>query len=131
MNFDTDFIVRIVVALLSVVFIFRDFISYCKQKINERFAFGWGVFGLAVFLACVVPQWSGWSTALSGSTYAVIIVLGVLLTSILFSLSQLISQLTAKNQELAMQVSLLNNENARMLRTIKEITGKDVLDTEK
>lgn len=131
MKIEVDLIIRIVVAALSLILLARDFISYCKQKINEMFAFGWGVFALAMFLVCVIPAWSGWSRALSGTTFAVLIVLATLLICILFSLSKLISQLTAKNQELAMQVSLLNNENARMLRVIKELTGKDVLDTEK
>ena len=39
-----------------------------------------------------------------------------------------ISSLSLKTQELAMQVSLLNQENERMLKALSELTGKDVRD---
>lgn len=124
----TDLIIRIIVAVIAVVILWVDFRTYCKQKINEQFAFGWGVFGFLLFLVCVIPGISGWSRVFEAEVYAVIIVLGLIFYAVLFGMSKAVSQLVAKNQELAMQVSLLNNENANMLRTIKKITGKDVLD---
>lgn len=42
----------------------------------------------------------------------------------MFYLSQVISQLIRKNQELAMQVSLLNQENERILRELRDLTTK-------
>ena len=41
-----------------------------------------------------------------------------------YELSALISSLAMKNQELAMQVSLLNQENERILSELSELTGK-------
>ncbi len=45
-----------------------------------------------------------------------------------YELSVQISSLSLKTQELAMQVSLLNQENERMLKALSELTGKDVRD---
>jgi hypothetical protein len=43
----------------------------------------------------------------------------------MFYLSQAISQLIRKNQELAMQVSLLNQENESILRELRELMAKN------
>lgn len=55
------------------------------------------------------------------AVFVVAVLLGVLLVSGLFGLSRVISVLVMKNQELAMQVSLLNQENESILR---ELTAK-------
>ena len=59
---------------------------------------------MAMFLVGAVAVWSG------------------------YELSVQISSLSLKTQELAMQVSLLNQENERMLKALSELTGKDVRD---
>ena len=59
---------------------------------------------VAMFLVGAVAVWSG------------------------YELSVQISSLSLKTQELAMQVSLLNQENERMLKALSELTGKDVRD---
>lgn len=123
-----DLIVRIVMAVIAIGILWVDFNTYCKQKINEQFAFGWGVFALCLFLATVIPGVNNWTKQFDTEVYIVLIVLGLIFFAVLFGMSKLVSQLATKNQELAMQVSLLNNENANMLRAIKKLTGKDVLD---
>lgn len=49
---------------------------------------------------------------------AIVIFLGILLVLSLFGFSQAISVLVMKNQELAMQVSLLNQENESILQEL-------------
>ena len=43
----------------------------------------------------------------------------------LFKISEYVSVLSRKNQELAMQVSLLNQENERILTELQQLTGKN------
>lgn len=123
-----DLIVRIIVAVVSLGILWIDFKTYSRQKINEQFAFGWGVFALCLFLVTIIPGVNNWTKLFGLGVYIVLIILGLIFFAVLFGMSKLVSQLAAKNQELAMQVSLLNNENANMLRAIKKLTGKDVLD---
>lgn len=124
----SDLIVRIIVAVIAIGILWVDFRTYCKQKINEQFGFGWGVFGILLFLACIIPGLNNWSKLFELEVFICLIVLGVIFFAVLFGMSKTVSQLVAKNQELAMQVSLLNNENANILRALKQFTGKDVLD---
>lgn len=123
-----DLIIRISVAVIAVIILWIDFKTYCRQKINEQFGFGWGVFGILLFLASVIPGVNNWSKVFEPEVYIVFIILGLIFFAVLFGMSKTVSQLVAKNQELAMQVSLINNENANILKAMKKITGKDVLD---
>ncbi len=56
------------------------------------------------------------------------IVLGLILICLFYSVSLVISDLVVKNQELAMQVSLLNCEAEKVLKTLNTVTGKDIMD---
>ena len=50
----------------------------------------------------------------------------ILLIVLLFNL--IVSPLLMKNQELAMQVSLLNQENERIIKELERLTGKQARD---
>jgi Ca2+/Na+ antiporter len=98
-----------------------DFITYSRQKLTEKYAFLWAVVGAVMILSGAVSVLSGWK-----------ILFGLLLLVFLFMLytmSRSISDLTRKNQELAMQVSLLNNENEQMLTAMRHL--KENKDREK
>ena len=64
--------------------------------------------------------------SVAGLILLLIIFYGVLYAAYFVSLW--ISELSRKNQELAIQVSLLNQENERILRNLSELTGKDIRD---
>lgn len=51
-------------------------------------------------------------------------ILSAFLILFLFKISEYVSVLSRKNQELAMQVSLLNQENERILTELQQLTGK-------
>jgi predicted PurR-regulated permease PerM len=88
----------------------------------EKMAFLWGVFGFALILAGVVPGLSGWARVLSPRTCVALIMLLIVLLWLLYAMSITISDLSAKTQELAMQVSLLNNENEQLIKQMKNLT---------
>lgn len=52
------------------------------------------------------------------------IVLGLILICLFYSVSLVISDLVVKNQELAMQVSLLNCEAEKVLKTLNTVTER-------
>jgi heme A synthase len=98
-----------------------DFIAYSRQRLIEKYAFLWALAGAVLILTGVVPVLAGWK-----------IVAGLLLLILLlmlYTMSRSISELTRKNQELAMQVSLLNNENEQMLAAVRHL--KENKDKEK
>ncbi len=116
---------RVAVAIIGVVIIIAAFLVYCNKKLSESHAFAWGLLGLALFVCSVIPGLSGWSHALASNTTPVYVILGVAVVWILFTISVNVSSLQARNQELAMQVSLLNYENERVLKALQALTGED------
>ena len=78
----------------------------------------WGIVSVCLLIMGIVLTVMKESfTAVS----VIAIILGVLLVAALFGFSQAISVMIMKNQELAMQVSLLNQENEGILQ---ELTTK-------
>lgn len=71
-----------------------------------------------------VPLFSSWCYLLARGTMIAMFLVGGLTIWGGFELSLMISSLAMKNQELAVQVSLLNQENERILDELCELTGK-------
>ncbi len=113
---------RVAVAIIGIILTIADFFAYCKKRLNESNAFAGGVFGIVLIICSVIPALSGWSSALASKTTIFYVLMGAVVLWMLFTMSVNISKLTSKNQELAMQVSLLNYENERVLRMIQEIS---------
>jgi hypothetical protein len=128
MSLEASVVVRILVAAIGVILLAVDFLQYCRLKLKELFAFSWGVFALALIVFSVVPGLSGWSRALPANAWPAVLFFGVLLIFMFYTTSEAISELILKNQELAMQVSLLNCENDRVLRTLRKVTGEDIME---
>lgn len=127
---ETSEIVRLIMGLTGGALLVIVFMTYAKQKMAEHFAFSWAVLGVVMILISAVPALSVWSRALSGKTYAALYIVMLVVLWILFVMCQTLSEMELKMQELAMQVSLLNNENVQLLRELgsaqeKEEKGED------
>ena len=97
----------------------------CRKKIKEGFLLGWCLFALFFILAGIIPALSfctGTFAVFSGPAQ---MILSAFLVLFLFKISEYVSVLSRKNQELAMQVSLLNQENERILTELQQLTGKN------
>ena len=106
--------------LLSVTFS-----NYVRGKLREKATFLWGILAIAMILSGAVPVLSGWSKRFNDVIYIAPFVIIIVFVCIMFYITKEISVLRRKNQELAMHVSLLNQENERILKELTSITGKD------
>lgn len=106
-------IIGILLIIMGVLLLLWVFFAYAKRRLTENFGLLWAVLALAALVSGIV-------VILVSKPVKVLTVLGaaafVILVLCLFGLSQVVSVLTMKNQELAMQVSLLNQENESILR---------------
>ena len=103
-----------------------SFISnYVRGKLREKATFLWGILAIAMILSGAVPVLSGWSKRFNDVIYIAPFVIIIVFVCIMFYITKEISVLRRKNQELAMHVSLLNQENERILKELTSITGKD------
>lgn len=113
-------VIRLFLIGLGIFLIIQDILNVAYRKMSEKFAISWAL--LSVFLivgGCVInpikiQEFLDWPFFILMLLSIVIVVEGAL------RLTQHISDLSLKNAELVMQVSLLNSENVK----IKEILRK-------
>ena len=125
---DSALILRLIVIGIGIIMLSVDFLLYCRKRLIEKFSFAWGIFSIILILSGAVSKFNVWSRYLSLETGIFFIVLGLILICLFYSVSLVISDLVVKNQELAMQVSLLNCEAEKVLKTLNTVTGKDIMD---
>lgn len=108
-------IAGIIMIGMGVLLLIGSFLAYAKHRLTENFGMIWGLAALCLLIAGVVLVAAGRSLM---AVAAVVILIGIILVLCLFGFSQAISILIMKNQELAMQVSLLNQENESILQEL-------------
>ncbi len=116
---ETTQIIRFVVVAIGVFFLWITFHSYAKRKLTEIIGLFWGFISILIILLGVVPGLSAWVTVIPGEAFIALALAGLFFMLGVFFLSISVSKLNMKNQELAMQVSLLNQENERILRELE------------
>ncbi len=122
---DPGNILRIVLFLIGISLLIITVVSLAKRKMNESFCLAWGIVSVAIILAGCLLRPSGWTRFMSvtGLVLVLVIIFSAIYAVLFVSLK--ISELMRKNTELAIQVSLLNQENERILERLSEITGVD------
>ncbi|MCI7130317.1 MAG: DUF2304 domain-containing protein [Lachnospiraceae bacterium] len=112
---------RLIAIAAGVGLLLLTFFMYSKRRLTDRIALGWALFSVVTVMAGAIPAWSGWSRALALSSYPMVFALGGLVVLIIFHHSVYLSLLVMKNQELAMHVSLLNQENEETIKKLFEM----------
>ena len=111
---------RAIMIAAGVCLLLLTFFMYSKRRLTDRIALGWALFSIVMIMAGAIPAWSGWSRALALSSYPMVFAMGGLVVLIIFHHSIYLSLLVMKNQELAMHVSLLNQENEETIKRLME-----------
>lgn len=111
---------RAIMIAAGVCLLLLTFFMYSKRRLTDRIALGWALFSIVMIMAGAIPAWSGWSRALALSSYPMVFAMGGLVVLIIFHHSVDLSLLVMKNQELAMHVSLLNQENEETIKRLME-----------
>lgn len=120
-------ILRLFVIVSGVFMVVRAILSLAKRKMSEPFCLAW------VFLSCMGvfvcindssgallnPSQMKRYVSTRGLILTIIIVSGVLWG--LWFISTQVSILKRKNQELAMQVSLLNNDYEKIIKELEKL----------
>lgn len=118
----TIMIVKIALIVTGILFIVLDFLAYAKQRLTENIGLGWGLFSMLLIITGAVLD----SDEADGDViYLLIFLLGLFLLFVVFAICKTVSVLIMKNRELAMQVSLLNQENERILHELGILKDKD------
>ena len=117
----TAAIVKFSVILVGIGIMAITFVMHAEKKLTVNLAVTWELLGIAAILSGAVPKFSGWSSRLSLGSLVVLLITAFLVLWGVYQMTIQISSLIMKNQELAMQVSLLNQENEMLLEKINSV----------
>ena len=118
-------ILCLITVIEGIALLVVDFISFVYQKITVGIELCWSAFAVVLILLGVVPGLSDWSKTIPIEAVPAFLLISLAIIFSFFYLSCAISQLLRKNHELAMHVSLLNQENEIILQKLKENSAKE------
>lgn len=98
-----------------------SFWYHSVRKLTVNLAVVWGILSVILIMAGVFPVLSSWRHHISTGTGVVLCFMGAICLWGGFQFSLLVSHLTMKNRELAMQVSLLIQENEKIQEQLEEL----------
>ena len=99
-------------------------ISLAKKHLTEAFCIIWGIVAVMFICAGIILRPTQWKIYISWSGLLLILFGVVIVLAVAFLFSVRISVLTRQVKELAIQVSLLNQENEMILRKLFEDTAE-------
>lgn len=121
---ETGDILRVVICCGGVALLWITISSLAKRRMTEPFCLAWGIISVVLILAGILLRPTMWNSFISIKGMFLVLLLGFSVIYIAFFVSTRVSELMRKNQELAMQVSLLNHERDELWRKLEEIDGQ-------
>ena len=124
MIWDSGFILRLFLCAIGAVLLVDVVSSLARRKMTESFALIWGVMALLCVIAgmLVRPVLLNSYISAIGMILIMMAVLCVIVGAYFISLR--ISELMRKTQELSINVTLLYDENLRLMKQVEELTEK-------
>lgn len=118
-------ILQVIMVLTGLFLLVITVNSLARRKMTESFCLAWGLISLILVVAGFFLRPAGWSRYLSNVGMALVVLLGFCVIYVAYFLSVKISELSRKNQELAIQITLLNEENKRVLDQLEMLSAED------
>ena len=118
---DIGNVLRLFMIILGVLILIKTVVSLAKRKMTEQFCLVWAVLSV-LFVICgflLKPTSLEKYISLCGFIFAMLIV--IIIVSGAWFISIQVSSLIRKNQELAMQTSLLNHDSECLISEIKSL----------
>lgn len=125
---NTAIIVKIGMIVTGLLIMGLTFYLHAAKKLAVNLAVAWEGIGVGLVLIGAIPVLSAWCYLVGEGTIIAMFLVGSVVVWSGYELSIQISSLAMKTQELAMQVSLLNQENERILNELSKLTGKEIRD---
>ncbi len=117
-------VLRMIMVVAGCLFLILNFVTYVKKNLTEKFTWMWTFFCVVMILSGIVPGLNNWSFQFNSWGYMALCIILVLIVQFIFIITKEIANLKKRNKELAMHVSLLNQENERILAQLEKLTGK-------
>ena len=117
---DYGLFLQILIIIAGVLILFIDIVLLAKRKLSEPVSIMWGFVAVVFVVAGIVLRPSGWINYLSMTGLILVCMLMVCVVYAFLVASCHISELMRKQTEMAMQISLLNQELVEIKRYLAE-----------
>lgn len=116
-------VLRIAAIVIGCLFLVLNLVTYVKKNLTEKFTWLWTLFAVVMILSGIIPGLYDWSSTMNSFGYIAVGIIAFLVIQFIFIITKEIAELKRRNKELAMHVSLLNQENERILARLEKMTG--------
>ena len=107
--------------VMGIYFLFMAILSLAKRKMTEPFCLAWAVVAVLIIICGILIDPSELDRYISFRVLIVILLITAGVVWTLWFISTQVSILRRKNQELAMQISLLNQDSEKILKRLEEL----------
>lgn len=114
-------ILQIIIIATGIILLIVTINSLAHRKMTESFCLAWGLIALILVLAGLLLRPTEWSRYMSPMGLMLVVMIGFCVVYVAYFMSTKISELSRRNQELAIQVSLLNQENQRITEQLEQM----------
>ncbi|MDK2809209.1 MAG: hypothetical protein PWP24_1946 [Clostridiales bacterium] len=111
---------RLGLIIFGCLLLFATFYAFSCKRFTEMMGLGWAGFSIVIALLGIIPGLAVWESVAKLPGIELFFILFISAVVGIFSICMMLSSLAMKNQELAMQVSLLNQENERILKELSK-----------
>ena len=115
---------RYIILIAGIVVVLSGFWFRSQKKLTVDFAAVWGILGALLIFIGVVSPFSDWIEKIIGEMEEKVTIFCIFFLAGIFWGSLKYSRVKMQNQELAVRISLLLQENERML---SELDEKDII----
>lgn len=114
-------LLKIFVIVLGCCLLLMALLSLAKRRMTELFCLAWGVLSALMIIAAVLLKPYHLEYFISVRTLFMIMTIIIGIVWGMWFISTQVSLLMRKNQELAMQISLLNQDNEKILKELEDL----------
>lgn len=114
-------LLRIFAIVMGVWLLVMAILSLAKRKMTEQFCLAWAIVSVLLVICGILVNPSELDRYISIRILVLILLITTGVVWILWFISTQLSILSRKNQELAMQISLLNQDSERILKKLDNL----------
>ena len=114
-------ILQAIMIVLGCVLFIETISSLALRKMTEPFCLTWGLISVIIVLAGCLLRPSGIAEYISVTGLLLVVLIGFCIVYGAYFMSHIVSDLMRKNNELAIQVSLLNQERDEIYRQLERL----------
>lgn len=114
-------VLQIIIIATGIFLLIVTINSLAHRKMTESFCLAWGLIALILVLAGFLLRPTEWIRYMSPMGLMLVVMIGFCVVYVAYFMSTKISELARRNQELAIQVSLLRQENQRITEEVEQM----------